>query len=295
MKQLDIQISGTIQSSNFPFWRESLLKDINSVNLTLITDQDFAAATEDVKQLKNAEKAIQTAKIQAIEQTEEIQRLFEALDEIADRTRQTRLTLDRQIRAKKQTIKQDLLEKAMKEVQGHIDDKPDIFRRQQMNAYLHPYRFESAIKGKCTIHTAAKALEALVAELKKSINRACEAVLANAEILTGIPDNDKLLFQDIDTLVTLPKNELLLTIENRRAKFSEQKALKYAASVDSELQAIEKETLHGTLDQEQHHYVLSIEMFCARNQAVNLAQQLKNSAENVDFHLDMKLTKRHDL
>ncbi|WP_295580525.1 hypothetical protein [uncultured Lamprocystis sp.] len=88
---LEIQISGRIQNSNFPVWKNALLNQIGLINLKLITDNDFAAATEDAKLLKRAEKTILEAKIRAIEQTEEIQRLFNALDEISEQARQARL------------------------------------------------------------------------------------------------------------------------------------------------------------------------------------------------------------
>jgi hypothetical protein len=105
---LEIQISGRIQNSNFPVWNNALLNQIGLINLKLITDNDFAAATEDVKLLKRAEKAILEAKIRAIEQTEEIQRLFNALDEISEQARQARLTLERQIRTRKQEIRTEI-------------------------------------------------------------------------------------------------------------------------------------------------------------------------------------------
>lgn len=88
MDNLEIQISGRIQNSNFPVWKNALLNQIGLINLKLITDNDFAAATEDAKLLKRAEKAILEAKIRAIEQTEEIQLLFNALDEISEQARQ---------------------------------------------------------------------------------------------------------------------------------------------------------------------------------------------------------------
>jgi hypothetical protein len=105
---LEIQISGRIQNSNFPVWKNALLNQIGLINLKLITDNDFAAATEDAKLLKRAEKAILEAKIRAIEQTEEIQLLFNALDDISEQARQARLTLERQIRTRKQEIRTEI-------------------------------------------------------------------------------------------------------------------------------------------------------------------------------------------
>ena len=226
MEHLEIQISGKIRNSNFLKWKDSLLKQIHSTKLELITDSDFAVASEDAKALKKAEKVIKEAKIKAIAQTEEIQSLFNALDEISEKARQARLTLERQIRVKKKEIKNELIEGAIGEVYNYITGKSKIFCQLDNSKHLQRHQYESAIKGKHTINSVESALYYLVQNQKNTIDDRSMQVSINLSLIEAIAPDDRLLFQDVNYLVALPENELQLTIENRIGKLSEQKARK---------------------------------------------------------------------
>ena len=243
MEHLEIQISGTIQKSNFPTWKNSLLKQINAINLELITDNDFAVATENAKLLKKAEKAIQEAKIRAIEQTEEIQKLFDALDEVSEKARQSRLSLDRQIRARKNEIKDELIKNSIIEVENYINNKPEIFTRLNNSKYLQRHQYELAIKGKSSIVSVRNSLKYLVGKIKATINGESAKIVHNYKIIEEIPATNRLLFQDINNLVTLPEKELELTIENRIVKFSEQNAIKNAEHNENRFNESDNEVL----------------------------------------------------
>lgn len=298
MENLEIQISGKIQNSNFPIWKDSLLKQINSINMELITDNDFAVATEDSKLLKIAEKSIQKAKIKAIEQTEEIQILFNALDEISEQARQARLTLDRQIRVKKQEIKDELITTSITKVQDYIDSKSQIYSQLDNSKHLQRHQYELAIKGKSSIVGIRKSLMSLVQNLKNTIDEDSKQVLRNYEIIETIPSNDRLLFQDISYLITLPEKELRLTIENRIVKLSEQKAKINAANAEKELHDIDNEVLLEKINEDKNRYIISIELLSTRQNAISKAREIKSLFDNSDYLVDlvdMKLKIKRDL
>jgi len=294
MEHLEIQITGRIQSSNFPIWKDSLLRQIHSINLELVTDNDFAVASEDAKVLKKAERVIQEAKIKAIEQTEEIQSLFNLLDEVSEKARQTRLTLERQIRTKKQEIKDELISDAITEVHVYISSKPSIFCQLDNGKYLHRFQYESTIKGKSSIAGVERALKVLVNSIKAAIDNEVKQVLSNLAIIEAIPSNDRLLFQDVLYLVTLPEKELRLIIENRTVKLSEQKALKEAACAEKELNAIDNEALSETLNEDKNRYIISVDLLCARQEAINMAREIRNLLSTSRYILSIKL-RRSDL
>lgn len=294
MDYLDIQISGKIRNSNFPAWKNALLKQIHAVNLELITDNDFANAAEDAKVLKKAEKAIQEAKIKAIEQTEEIQALFSALDEVSEKARQIRLTLERQVRAKKQDIKNELITGAIREVQNYIAEKPEIFRRTDHSQYLQRHQYEAAIKGRSSILSTRKALASLVQDLKSEIDEENRKVLHNHALIENIPADNRLLFQDVNYLVKMPEQELKLTIENRMVKLSEQKAIRKAENVENEINAIDDEALSGIANKDKNHYTITIDLLCTRQEAINLAREIKNTIGDSTLLKDMKLAQKHD-
>jgi hypothetical protein len=295
MERLDIQISGKIKSSNFLIWKDSLLKQIRSTNLKLITDNDFAIATQDAKALKKAEKIIEEAKIKAIAQTEEIQSLFNALDEISYQARNSRLNLERQVRAKKKRIKNELITDAIEEVHNYIAGKPKIFCQLDNSSHLQRHQYESVIKGKHKISSVENALKHLVKNQKNKIDDRNTQVLSNFALIKKIPSDDKVLFQDVNYLVALPESELQLTIDNRIVKLSEQKAQKIAADGEKELTDINNEVLHGTLNEEMNRYVISIELLSPRQDAINIAREIKNALNTSEFILDIKLTRKRDI
>ena len=98
VNQLVITLTGTVNFSNFDEWKNDLIAQIQSTNMELVTDEDFGDASDQVKALKLAEKTLKQAKQSAIDQAEEIQKLFSAIDEITEEARQARLSLERQIR-----------------------------------------------------------------------------------------------------------------------------------------------------------------------------------------------------
>ena len=109
MNQLFIKLTGTVNSSNFDEWKMELIAQIQAVNIELVTDNDFVIASEQVKSFKSAEKSLKEAKQSAIDQAVEIQQLFSAIDEISEEARQARLSLERQIKARKIEIKQNYI------------------------------------------------------------------------------------------------------------------------------------------------------------------------------------------
>ncbi len=294
MDNLDIQISGKIQSSNFPIWKKSLLDLIGFIKLELTTDDDFAAATDDAKLLKRAEKVIQEAKIKAIEQTEEIQLLFNGLDEISEQARCARLTLERQIRTKRQEIKDWLITASITEVRDYVGSKSEIYSQLRNDNYLERHHYESAIKGKSSIVGVRKALASLVHEMKGVIDEECMQVLRNYETIQAISPNDRMLFQDVHYLVTLPENELRLTIDNRIVKLSEQRARLKAANAESELNSIGDEAIFEKNNEKTDCYVISIELLSTRQSAINKAREIKGLFDGIDILVAMKLTLKPD-
>ncbi len=73
MSNLIIKLNGEIQSSNFHEWKDGLIEQIQSAQLALKTDNDFATAELNVKTFKIAETTLKHAKESAIQQASDIQ------------------------------------------------------------------------------------------------------------------------------------------------------------------------------------------------------------------------------
>jgi hypothetical protein len=291
MEALEIQITGTIRSSNFPIWKSALLGRIRAINQALITDDDFAVATEDAKALKRAEELIREAKVRAIAQTEEIQSLFSALDEISEQAREARLTLERQIKVRKQEIKEGLIEEAISEVRDHIAEQPKLFRQLNHEGFLQRHQYEAAIKGKATVSGLKRALGELVRQVRDAIDEEVRRVMRNRTLIDAIPRERGLLFQDEVYLVTLAEGELRSTIETRLARAVEQEAMTRAAPVDMGLGSFPADVLTAPPQGERERYTLFIDLLCSRAQAIETARALRASFGEQGVLVDMRLSK----
>lgn len=110
MTELTISLTGEVRESNFEEWKDGLVERIHSVDATLSEDDDFSSANDSIRQFRDAELTLKKAKQTALEQAADINRLFDAVDAVAEETRQARLTLERKVRIRRQELKQRALQ-----------------------------------------------------------------------------------------------------------------------------------------------------------------------------------------
>lgn len=114
MTELTITLTGEVRESNFEEWKDGLVERIRAVDGALSIDDDFTSANDSIRQFRDAELTLKSAKQAALKQAADINRLFDAVDAVTEETRQARLTLERRIRTRRQELKQRAL-------QAHID------------------------------------------------------------------------------------------------------------------------------------------------------------------------------
>lgn len=206
---LVVNIRGEIVESNFEAFRIHLKKKISGLNRTLVTDRDFTEADTNVKQLKETESALKEAKTRALAQAEDIQRLFEAIDDVTGEASRARLDLEKQIRQRKEARKLEIVEEALAEVNA-------VLKRQARE------RLEAVIKGKRSFDT----MEAAAREERNAIN----FIIAQARGIIDkhrqehgqalTPDIEKLEWMEPDQLAT----ELARRVERAEAEAARKKA-----------------------------------------------------------------------
>lgn len=222
MSQLTIVLSGVIEKSNFDEWKTDLIEQIRSVKTELKTDDDFASATKHVKQFKAAEKNLKKAKQSALEQAAEINALFEAIDTVSEEARQARLTLDRQIKKRKQEIKDDFVAEGIAKVKAFIAEQSEAYQSIDHSAYLDEDIFKDALSGKASTKGMSNAIAKTSASIKESITAQAAVVDANLVTLDNLPPNHQALFQDKAYLLALSAEQLNIKIDERVAKLDQQ-------------------------------------------------------------------------
>jgi len=241
MSELSIVLTGEIQKSNFDEWKTDLIEQIRSVKTELVTDDDFAAASKHVKQFKKAEKSLKAAKESALDQAAEISNLFDAIDTVSEEARQARLKLDKQIKKRKQEIKDDFVTQGVDTIKAFIAEQSDAFQKISHSDYTNDANFEDALSGKASTKGMQKAINTVCAEIKEAITNKAAIADANAKTLDTLPANQQPLFQDRAQLLALTEEQLNKTIDDRVSKLSNAEVAADTAPAEPETEEQETE------------------------------------------------------
>jgi hypothetical protein len=157
---LQIHAKGEIVSSNFPEFDRWVRDGLKTVNMDLVTDDDFADAETVVKNLVTVEDGIKAAKVAMLAQAEQLHQAFADMDNLSDDTAKVRLGLARQITKRKEEIREQLLESAL----ASVDCAP-------RHRHRYSRSLSEAMKGKKNLASITKALEVIVACHNASIKK----------------------------------------------------------------------------------------------------------------------------
>ncbi|WPE28091.1 hypothetical protein PshuTeo1_38260 [Pseudomonas hunanensis] len=217
---LRIEVTGMVTASNLDAFKSHALQVFSGINTDLKTDQDFADAEKTVKWCGDVEDRLKAAKEHALSQTESIDALFKAIDDIAAEARRKRLELDKLVRSRKDTIRADIVMDSAKALQDHID---------QINGTLGgkirmprvAADFAGAVKGKRTIDSLNEAAGTELARAKIEASRIGDLIRTNLVSLNELAANHKFLFHDAQDLV-LKDNDALVALVKVRINEHEQ-------------------------------------------------------------------------
>ncbi len=317
MDELIVRISGEITSSNFADYKTKMLDIVENINTDLKSSEDFSAAESTIKTLDKAEKAIDAAREKAILEVKDINALFVAMTDVSTVLRDTRLDLTKQVKTKKASIKTDAIKEARKELvskMAEIDAPPFAVQNFDVADSI----FADAVKGKRTIETISKALKTLIYQKLESFVLFCTEISKKTDILANYEKEYPSLFNDKHTLLAMDESPLLEVITSRISTFKaeeEASALKAKQLIkeDEERKAkaakaqevgpgpTPRETfsdnrtepprqqrrlgskqpieLKTKLTELCNKYVLTVELFGVRSQAIDIATTVSQTLE----------------
>lgn len=208
------------------------------------TDDDFAAAKEEVKTLKEVEDKIRAAIKSA--QSGEIAALITSAENIAERFRQERLARDKLVKLKESEIKQNIINGALDEIsetRSKYESSVSLALEQTMPKSVITKRIEEATKNKRTLDGLVKSVNAektlILAELAQESAR----ITARLKM---IPVAYEHLFRDALQLVASTDDLEPIIAERVNAEQQREAELKAKAEEDAkakaESQAIASET-----------------------------------------------------
>lgn len=210
---LRIELTGMVTASNLKVFEDSALAVIDSVKTTLSTDQDFADAKKAVKWCGDVEEAVSVAKKQALSQTQSIDELFSSLDRISAHARETRLKVDKLVKAQELLVKTNIKQKAELALADHIAAINKTLGKVTL-PHVVSY-FAGAMKNKRTIASLQDAVDTELARAKIDASQAADSIRLNLTSLAELAVDHAFLFSDVQQLVTKANDDLVTLIKFR--------------------------------------------------------------------------------
>lgn len=222
---LRIELTGMVTASNLKLFEQSALSVIDSVKTTLQTDQDFADAKKAVKWCGDVEEAVAAAKKQALSQTQTIDELFSSLDRVSAHARETRLKVDKLVKAQELLVKTNIKQKAEQALTDHVAAINKTLGKVVLPAVGAD--FVGAMKNKRTIASLQDAVDTELARAKIDASQAADSIRLNLTSLAELAADHVFLFSDLQQLVTKANDDLVTLIKFRiseHEKAEEEKA-----------------------------------------------------------------------
>lgn len=242
--ELILSTESRVLSTNIVDFEKRADQFLSTLTNKFETDDDFVAAKEEVKTLKEVEDKIRVAIKSA--QSGEIAALITSAENIAERFRQERLARDKLVKLKESEIKQNIINGALDEIsetRSKYESSVSLALEQTMPKSVITKRIEEATKNKRTLDGLVKSVNAektlILAELAQESAR----ITARLKM---IPIAYEHLFRDALQLVAGTDDLGPIIAERVNAEQQREAELKAKAEEDAkakpESQAVASET-----------------------------------------------------
>lgn len=232
---LSIALRGEVLTSNLPVFTQAATQFIANIKTDLRTDADFADAEETIKFCGRVETELKVGKKAAIEQTVDVAELMRTIDYVEEQMRSKRLELEKLVKAKKESIKNEIVADARLKFAKHVSDIDDE---------IHPLRlvfqqpdFQGAIKNKRTITSLHDAVDLTLANSKIATDAIAKDVRAKLAWHKANAEGFNQLFPDLDRIIYKAVDDFQMVVQNR----IEQHKLDLKKKLDDEQEKIRQE------------------------------------------------------
>ena len=240
MQEIILKINSQVVASNLDDFAANVKAEIAKINTDLTTDEDFAAAERQVKELKEAEAAIKAAKEAALADAEDVRKLLATADEIAAMLAETRLTLDKQVKAAKERVKGEITGRCREALLAQINKADEriaatlrlVCTQTEINADI-----DAAAKGKKTASGIETACATVLQTWTDKIAEQEKKLVARYE---KIPADKLHLFSDISTVLTAGDIDALIAerlAADEARQAAEKARIEAAAKAEAEARA----------------------------------------------------------
>ncbi len=232
---LTVKVMGHVTSSNLIVYQAAALDFIGAINTNLQTDQDFADAEKTVKFCADAEAELDTVKRQALAQTASIDELFRTVDTLKEAMRQKRLELDKLVKARKDTIREEIRSGGVDALAQHIAHLNLRLGKPYMPAI--PADFAGVMRGKKTIASLRDAVNTEIARAKIEANAIADRIDINLKSLGAEGAGYAFLFLDMAQICLKAHDDFAALVKLRITEYKD----KEVKRLDAERERIRQE------------------------------------------------------
>lgn len=223
---LSIQVTGSISLiDNLEVFGTRLVQFIGRIDQNPSDDQAFADTEAAIKTLSAAEDALKAAESSALAQTSSIDEMRRTVALYAEQARATRLMLEKIVKARKETIRIEIVDEGKKAFAGHVSALNARIGKNYMPAV--PTDFPGVIRGKKTVSSLRDAVATELARAKIEASAIADRIQLNMTTLRELAKDHAFLFADTGAIVLKQNDDFTALVKTRLAehKASEEKRL----------------------------------------------------------------------
>lgn len=218
---LSVQVSGALAViSNLDDFGTALRAYIDRIPKKPSTDQEFADTDAACRCLKGVEDRLSAAEDSALASLSDVEQMRRTVADLRELARQTRLAAEKLVKARKEAIKTELVQKGRTAFVAHVASLQAEITAVRLNPPVPD--FALAIKGLKTLSSLRDAINTRLADAKIEANELAADLRAKLKWYgENVAAEYTGLFRDLDDLVTMPAAHFQQTVS---ARITEHKA-----------------------------------------------------------------------
>lgn len=231
MKDLILNVKTNVVAQNVADFATQIKAYLAGINIVLKTDDDFAQAEADCKDLKAIEDNTRAAIKAVLEGNADVAKLVATAEASAEELRTTRLQLEKLVKAQKAQVRADIIARTKNAIHAQIDVADETIRpalRKVLRVAELDGILDEAAKGKKTLAGLEKGCATVLADWTALIQKSADYL---AKRYAHIPADRLHLFADLADVLAM------------NSGFEETVAARIAA--DDERQAAERARLEA--------------------------------------------------
>lgn len=288
--ELILNTESKVLSTNINTFEEQANQYLLTLTNTFETDDDFAKAKEEVKELKEIETKIRTAIDNVTKGNADISTLLTTAENIAERFRQERLEREKLVKTKEVEIKDTIVKTAYETIlkirQGFESDISLALERNISKLSIEK-RLNEATKRRSTLATLTKAVNAEAEAIKAEIATESARISARRKL---IPISHEYLFKDCIALIA-GNDELEAIVKQRIDEEMQREAEIKAKAAQEAKEKAEREAQQAkAMEKTQEETIATAEI--AQPQTVSSSQEFTEATPSeplADFVITIRL------